>query len=151
FPAQTISDILRVNSAGQVVQVIPVFGDPLQSLSGVVLDPANNMLYAAVTTSFNSSSVDGALLEFDPITGQQVATIPLPTDAADNFFYYPYGFSIAPDGSFWIPQPNSGNIIHLDASYNLVASYFADGLMPESASIGTDGNVYFSSTIGNVY
>ena len=59
--------------------------DPYLSLSGVVLDPVNNMLYAAVTTSFNgfggpgAGSVDGELLEFDPITGQQVATIPLPS------------------------------------------------------------------------
>ena len=79
------------------------------------------------------------------ITGQQVATITLPTDNANNFYYYPYGFSIASDGSFWIPQPNSGNIIHLDASYNEIGSYSAGGLMPESASIGTDGNVYFST------
>ncbi len=64
------------------------------------------MLYAAVTTSFNGGSVDGELLEFDPNTGQQVATITLPTDNAENFYYYPYGFSIASDGSFWIPQPN---------------------------------------------
>jgi hypothetical protein len=155
--AQTISDILRVNSAGQVVQVIPVFGDSLDSLSGVELDPANNMLYAAVTTSFNGSggpgsgSVDGELLEFNPITGQQVAAIPLPVDNSNFFFYYPYGFSIAADGTFWIPQPNSGNIIHLDASYNEIASFSTGTLMPESASIGTDGNVYFSTTIGNVY
>ncbi len=50
----------------------------------------------------------------------------------ENFYYYPYGFSIASDGSFWIPQPNSGNIIHLDSSYNEIASYSTDGLMPES-------------------
>ena len=37
--------------------------------------------------------------------------------------YYPYGFSIASDGSFWIPQPNSQNIIHLDSNYNEIASY----------------------------
>ena len=29
--------------------------------------------------------------------------------------YYPYGFSIASDGTFWISQPNSQNIIHVDA------------------------------------
>ena len=57
------------------MQVIPVPEDTEDSLSGVELDPVNNMLYAAVTTSFNgyggpgSGSVDGELLEFNPITG----------------------------------------------------------------------------------
>ena len=67
-----------------MVQKIPV-DDPLQSLSGVELSPFNNMLYAAVTTSFNSDSVSGELLEFDPNTGALVATITLPDDPADNF------------------------------------------------------------------
>ena len=58
-----------------MVQVIPVPQDYEQSLSGVELDPVNNMLYAAVTTSFNgyggpgSGSVNGELLEFNPSTG----------------------------------------------------------------------------------
>ena len=147
----TPSAIVRFNSAGTIEQVIEVPQDQLFSLSGVELDPVNNMLYAAVTTSFNANSVSGELLEFNPITGQEVATITLPDDQADSGFYYPYGFSIGSDGSFWLPQPNSGNIIHLDPSGNEIASYFTDGLDPESASIGTDGNVYFSATIGNVY
>ena len=130
FPAQTISDIVRVNGQGQIVQVIPISFDPYLSLSGVELDPVNNMLYAAVTTSFNSASVDGELIEFDPVTGQQIATIALPTDEANQFFYYPYGFSIAADGSFWIAQPNSENIIHLDSSYNEIASYATTGVIP---------------------
>ena len=115
------------------MQVIPVPEDTEFSLSGVELDPVNNMLYAAVTTSFNGfggrlGSVDGELLEFNPLTGQEVATIPLPDDNANYYYYYPYGFSIASDGSFWIPQPNSGNIIHLDSSYNEIASFSTDGL-----------------------
>jgi hypothetical protein len=156
-PVPTVSDVLRIDANGQITGVFGVNNDPYLSLSGVQLDPVNNMLYAAVTTSFNGSggpgsgSVDGALLEFDPLTGQQVATIPLPTDNANNSWYYPYGFSIAPDGSFWLPQTNSGNIIHLDSSYNLIGSYSAGGYLPESASVGTDGNVYFSTTVGNVY
>ncbi len=155
------SDILRVNAEGQIVQVIPISYDPYLSLAGVELDPANNMLYAAVTTSFNgyggpgSGSVNGELLEFNPITGQQVATITLPVDNSNYYWYYPYGFSIAPDGSFWIAQPNSENIIHLDPSYNEIGSYSTAGITPESASIGTDGNVYFTGLNGpngsNIY
>jgi protocatechuate 3,4-dioxygenase beta subunit len=143
--------IVRVNAQGQVVQTIEVPQDQTFSLSGVELDPVNNMLYAAVTTSFASNSVSGELLEFDPTSGNLVATITLPDDPANSFYYYPYGFSIASDGTFWIPQPNSSNIIHVDANGNELASYSTGGFMPESASIGSDGNVYFSATIGNVY
>jgi len=148
FSAQTISDILEVNAAGQIVNVFPVSNDPYLSLAGVELDPVNNMLYAAVTTSFNTNSVSGELLEFNPLTGQQVATIPLPDDPADIGYYYPYGFSIASDGSFWISQPNSENIIHLDPSGNLLQSFSVSGMTPESASIGSDGNVYFTGLNG---
>ena len=136
-----ISDILRVDQQGNIVQVIPVVDG---ILSGVMLDPLNNMLYAAVTTSWNPGSVDGALLEFDPTTGQQVATIPLPSDPANDGYFYPYGFGIAPDGSFWIPQPNSSNILHLDAGYSVLSSYSTGVSLPESASVGADGNIYFS-------
>ena len=95
YSAQTISDIVRVNAQGQVTQVIPVDDDPYLSVSGVELDPVNNMLYVAVTTSFNgyggpgSGSVDGELLEFDPSTGQQVATIPLPADNSNYLLLLP--------------------------------------------------------------
>ncbi len=150
-PASSISDILRVNTEGQVVQVIPVPQDTLESLSGVELDPVNNMLYAAVTTNFGNSSVSGELVEFNPNTGQEVATIPLPDDPADIGYYYPFGFSIAADGSFWLPQPNSDNIIHLDPSGNELASYSTDGVQPESATIGTDGNVYFTGGSGDIW
>jgi sugar lactone lactonase YvrE len=37
--------------------------------------------------------------------------------------YYPYGFSIASDGTFWIAQPNSNNIVHVDGSGNELASF----------------------------
>jgi methionine-rich copper-binding protein CopC/protocatechuate 3,4-dioxygenase beta subunit len=152
--APTPSDVLRLNAQGQIAKVIPVSNDPYLSLSGVELDPANNMLYAAVTTSFNgyggpgSGSVNGDLLEFDPVTGAQVATITLPVDNSNYFWYYPYGFQIASDGTFWITQPNSQNIIHLDANYNEVASYSVSGMVPESVTLGTDGNLYIGALNG---
>ena len=55
--AQTIDDIVRVNAQGQIVQVIPVNGGLYYSLSGVELDPVNNMLYAAVTTGSDFASL----------------------------------------------------------------------------------------------
>src|SRR5262249_29581473 len=62
FSASTISDILEINGAGQITKVISVGTDPYLSLSGVELDPVDNLLYAAVTTSFNDGSVSGELL-----------------------------------------------------------------------------------------
>ena len=58
-------EILRVDAAGMWFRRSPSTTRYL-SLSGVELSPYNNMLYAAVTTSFNSSSVSGELLEYDP-------------------------------------------------------------------------------------
>ena len=146
--------IVRLNSAGTIVQVIPVPEDTEYSISGVELDPVNNMLYAAVTTSFNgyggpgSGSVDGELLEFNPLTGALVNTITMPVDNSNYYWYYPYGFSIDSSGDFWISQPNSQNIIELDPSYSEIASYSTAGITPESASIGSDGNVYFTGLNG---
>ena len=137
--APTISDILRINGQGQMVQVIPVNDDPYLSLSGVELDPVNNMLYAAVTTSFNGYGGPARLgrrraarvrPDHRPAGGDHPAARPI---TSNYYWYYPYGFSIASDGTFWIPQPNSENIIHLDASGNEIASYSTAGMMPESA------------------
>ena len=149
------SAIYQVNAQGTVVQVIPVPEDTLDSLSGVELDPVNNMLYAAVTTAFNGfggsntgASADGELLEFNPVSGQLVATIPLPADNANFYYDYPDGFSIDSSGDFWIAQPNSQNIIELDPNGNEIVSYSTASITPLSASIGTDGNVYFSGLYG---
>jgi methionine-rich copper-binding protein CopC len=152
-PSPTPSDILRVNEQGNVVQVIPVYNDLLDTLSGVELNPVNNMLYAAVTTAFNGSgatgSTDGALLEFDPATGQQVGTITLPPDPADYGTLYPFGFSFAPDGTIWLAQPNGDNIIHVDSSGNLLKSYPLSGFVPLNATLGTNGEVYFGAVVGS--
>ena len=85
-----ISDILRVNGQGQIVQVIPIGTDdsPYLSLSGVELDPANNMLYAAVTTSFNgyggpaTARLTASCSSSTRSPASSVATIPLPVDNA---------------------------------------------------------------------
>src|SRR5262249_51572371 len=109
-------------STGQIVTSIPVSGG---TLSQVELGP-DGILYAAITTSFNNFSVSGELLKFDQ-TGKAVGSVQLPDDPGENFFFYPFGFAIAPDGTFWVPQPNSGNIIHVDGNGNELASYFIGG------------------------
>ena len=80
-----------------------------------------------------------------------MATITLPVDNSNYYYYYPYGFSIAPDGTFWCLSPTAAiSSTWMPAATSSPATP-TGGYMPESASIGTDGNVYFSTTIGNVY
>ncbi len=143
--ARGISAIEAIShTTGQVIETIPVSGG---TLSGVELGPDGN-LYAAITTSFNGSSVSGELLKFD-LAGDLLATIAIPDDPAENFYYYPFGFGIAPDNTFWIPQPNSGNIIHVDASGNELASFFVGG-NPEAASVRPDGQILVSLSANGV-
>ena len=98
------------DATGQIINEISI-SDPMFSLRGVELGP-NGILYAGVTVSFNGSSVSGELLKFD-LNGNSLGAVMLPDDLAENFFYYPYGFSVAADGTFWVAQPNSGNVAHV--------------------------------------
>ena len=68
--------------------------------------------------------VTGELAHLDS-HGNLLGTIQLPDDPdpTDRGFYYPYGFDIAPDGSFWVAQPNSANVVHVDPSGKLIARY----------------------------
>jgi protocatechuate 3,4-dioxygenase beta subunit len=145
--ASFLNEILEVNGQGQVTMVIPVpQAATYNSLAGIVLDPIDNMLYAGVTTSLFSSSVSGELVKIDPLTGAIVGTIALPPDPSVlyNNQYYPFGFSVAPDGSFWIAQSNSGNIIHVDSGGNLLDTFSTGNISPDSATINAAGNVYFT-------
>ena len=148
--APTIADVLRVNGQGQITKIIAINDGLYYSVGAPQLSPYDNMLYVGVTTNQDDSNgmTDGELLKIDPLTGQQVGVISLPADPAANFWYYPYGFAAAPDGTFWIAQPNSQNIIHVDGTGSLIQSYSVSGTVPESASVGTDGNVYFTGLFG---
>ena len=145
--------IVEINEAGQVVQTIPITTGLSFTVGGVELSPYNNMLYVGVTTSYPFSNglnaVTGELLEFDPETGKQIGTISLPPDQWINgnpsyYYFYPYAFTPAADGTFWVSQPNSNNIIHLDGSGNVLAAYSTGNVQPYSPSIRADGQVYFT-------
>src|SRR5947209_3458922 len=84
----------------------------------------------------------GELLHFD-LNGNLLGTIHLPNDSS-GFFFYPFGFTVAPDGTFWVPQPNSGNVAHVDASGNLIRSYFVGG-DPADAAVRSDGQVFIAN------
>ena len=130
---------------GQIVKTIPVSGDTVGSLSGVELDPVNNMLYAAVTTSFNGSSVSGRAPGLRPDHRQAGRHDHAARRSGLNFVTtIPTASAIAPDGTFWVAQPNSGNIIHVDASGNVLATFATGMTTPESAAVRADGQIVVS-------
>ncbi len=131
------------DTTGQIINEIPISGDTYESLRGIELGP-NDVLYAGITTSFNTGSVSGELLEFS-LSGKPLGSVQLPNDPANNFYYYPYGFAVASDGSFWVAQPNSGNVAHVSPTGSLIASYSVGGI-PEAVSIRSDGEILVSQT-----
>ena len=96
------------------------------------------------------SGVGGEIVEMTQ-AGAVVATIALPDEATGNFYYYPFGFSIASDGSLWVAQPGDGNVIHLDPTGNLIQSYsLGSGALPEWTAVRSDGQVFVSNENGAV-
>ena len=71
--------------------------------------------------------------------GTLVATINLPNSTTSD------GFAIAPDGTFWVSQTNSGNMLHIDANGNFLQTYFVGGT-PAGVALPSDGSVLFADT-----
>ena len=83
----------------------------------------------------------GVIVHMD-LQGNTLGEITMPV--SDNpGFLSPEGFGLAPDGSFWVPLPNSSQIIHVDANGNLLGDYSV-GDNPDDAAVGPDGKVYYS-------
>src|SRR5262249_21725508 len=82
-------------------------------------------------------------------TGAVVSIVHLPNDTPTNFFLYPYGFSVASDGTLWVAQPNSGHVIHVDSSGNLLKSYTVAG-HPDWTAVRPDGQVFVSNETGSI-
>jgi YVTN family beta-propeller protein len=76
---------------------------------------------------------DGTLLE--------TINIPISPTVSD-------GFVIPFDGSFWVSQSNSGNMLPIDASGNLLQTYFVGGT-PTEVALPSDGSVLFADTNDN--
>jgi hypothetical protein len=134
--------IRRYNSAGDLEQTIlsPEFDNGV--ISDIELGPGN-VIYVALCTDFLSGgTVKGEVLKFD-LRGKFLGSIPLPDDQADLGYFYPFGFDVAPDGTLWVPQPNSGNVVQVDSTGALLASYNV-GLQPQDASVGGNGTVFIS-------
>jgi streptogramin lyase len=126
------------------------FSNPALSagtINGMHIGPNGN-LYVGVDTS-PGNGTGGENVEMTQ-SGTLVTTINLPNDPNQgNFFFYPFGFSIASDGTLWVAQPNTGNVVHLDASGNLIKSYSTGGT-PEWTAVRSDGQVFVSNEHGGV-
>jgi hypothetical protein len=106
----------------------------------VEIGPDNN-LYVGINVGANG--VTGEILKLDT-TGNLLATIVLPNDSGNQFLLYPFGFSVASDGTFWVPQANNAVILHLDASGNVLNS-FAVGGAPEDTATESNGHILIAN------
>jgi len=73
--------------------------------------------------------------------GTLLGTINLPAPLTPN------GFAIAVTGTFWVSS-SDGNMVHLDASGNLLQSYSVGGT-PAGVALPSDGSVLFADTNDN--
>ena len=75
--------------------------------------------------------------------GTPAGSINLPTLSTDSD-----GFAIAQDGTFWVSQSNAGNMLHVNASGNLISQYVVGGT-PAGVALPSDGSVLFADTSDN--
>src|SRR5262249_31420919 len=73
------------------------------------------------------------------LDGRFLGTVGLPGDSPGSFLF-PFQFDVAPDGTFWLPQRNSGKVLHVDAAGNSLGSYAVGG-NPADALVLSDGLV----------
>jgi hypothetical protein len=134
-------DVVRYDTNGNLVQTItnPILATGV--ISDVELGP-NNVIYVALSTNFSGPVVQGEIVKFD-IYGNLLGTVSLPDDSNVGFLY-PFGFDVASDGSLWVPQLNSGNLLHVGPTGTVLASYFVGSTVPQDAAVRPDGKVLVS-------
>jgi streptogramin lyase len=156
IPLQAASGDSFVSERGVGVQLITSSGAVGATLNNAALSAGviqgmhigpNGNLYVGVDT--DPGLGDGGEIVVMTQSGAVVSTIHLPNDTPANFFYYPFGFSVASDGTLWVAQPNSGNVIHVDAAGNLLNSYSVPG-DPEWTAIRSDGQIFISNDTGGL-
>ena len=98
--------------------------DPTAGVRNVA-SAGNRDLFVAL--DINADGGDGTLVRFDLATGAQLGLVPLPPDFSFGYFH-PFGFDAAPDGTFWVTQPNSGQVAHVAASGALLAANITPGV-----------------------
>src|SRR5262249_48381907 len=107
-------------STGKIAQEIrsPEFVNG--TVTAIKLGP-DNTLYVGLSLAFDDT--EGEIVHLD-LQGNTLGTIPLPENLPGVFgSAYPWGFDIAPDGSLWLAQDSTGQVVHLDAAGQVLASY----------------------------
>src|SRR5262249_53509132 len=114
--------VYRIDQAtGRIAQAInsPEFAQG--EITAVKLGP-DNTLYVGLSfiVDFFEAGISGEIVHLD-LQGNTLGTIPLPDNLPGNEnLHYPFGFDIAPDGSFWVAQESAGQVIHVDPAGHLL-------------------------------
>ncbi len=132
------SDVILVDkSTGKIVERInsPDFAGLY--LFDVALAP-DNTFYVLGDQNFYT----GVVIHLN-LQGQTLGEFTVPI--SDNPGYLsPEGFGLNPtDGSFWFGLINSGQVVHTDASGNLLGDYYVGG-SPNDVAVGPNGQVYIT-------
>jgi YVTN family beta-propeller protein len=88
------------------------------------------------------NQTNATITKYTPDGTVLLATIALPISTVSD------GFAIASDGTFWVSQSNAGNMLHVNASGNLISQYVVGGT-PAGVALPSDGSVLFADTSDN--
>ena len=114
----------RVNTAGQIVQVIPVSKDPYALALRRRAGSGQQHAVRRCDDQLQRLQRLGRAARVQPDHGPAGGDHRTARRSRQRRLLLPVRLQHrAPTVAFWIPQPNSGNIIHLDASYNEIGSY----------------------------
>ena len=129
------SNLVLFNSNG----VVATLNDPSlqQGTVQCVRLGANGDIYVGVDTDPGMGD-GGEILHFNG-AGMFISCIKLPNDQPFDDIYPPT-FAVATDGTLWVPQPNAGQLLHLDGLGNILGSYNVGG-RPEAVAIRPDGQL----------
>ncbi len=128
-------DLVHLDSAGNELARI---NHPALA-SGVLQDVeqgAGDELFVALT---DASGLGGRLLHFD-YDGKLLDTIPLP-----EVYFSEAGLDVAADGSLWVALSAVNEVLHLDSSGQLLASYGFPFGYPADVAVRDDGQVFVTS------
>lgn len=111
----------RIEVFDQSLALVQTIDHPILD-TGVVSDieigPSGN-LFVALDTTGGASGTGGQLIEFTP-AGAYVRTINLPNDADGSGVFYPLGFDVALDGTFYVAATNLSRVYQVDSNGNLL-------------------------------
>ena len=121
--------------------VHPRFDDG--TLGDVEVGP-NGLIYVALDVG-DVAGDDGVILEFTP-SGTLITEMALPDDANTASRQYPFGFDVLEDGSFLVPQPNSGRLVQVfrDGSFEEITP--PDVTSPRDSTVTSTGRIFWTES-----